>query len=180
MTPMPRQSAMLTLDIPDMGWKVKVLRETMPKAYQAGLEAGIRGAVILIETAVKDLLDGPALNRRSGRLWKSVHGEVHSRMGRVIGIVGTNVKYAAVHEFGGVIRPKSADGWLMFEGGDGFVRVKDVNMPSRPFMSRAFKEQKAAAVGLIRTSIQAAANNALKTGKVLQVAQRRKVGFGAS
>ena len=48
--------------------------------------------------------------------------------------VGTNVPYAATHQFGAVIRPKSG-GYLMFRMPDGsFRRVKQVTIPARPFL----------------------------------------------
>lgn len=55
--------------------------------------------------------------------------------------VGTNAIYAAIHQFGGVIKAKTAKG-LSFtlpgfaaEGGqEGFVNVRSVTMPARPFV----------------------------------------------
>jgi phage virion morphogenesis protein len=47
--------------------------------------------------------------------------------------VGTNVPYAAIHQFGGVIRPKNGK-ILRFKGSGGWVSKKEVVMPARPFL----------------------------------------------
>lgn len=47
---------------------------------------------------------------------------------------GTNSTYAAIHQFGGEIRPTSAKA-LVFKAPDGsFVRAKKVTIPARPFL----------------------------------------------
>ncbi len=55
--------------------------------------------------------------------------------------VGTNVEYAAIHQFGGEIKPKSKKA-LQFQvpGGD-FVTVKKVDMPARPFIGISKEDQ---------------------------------------
>ena len=45
--------------------------------------------------------------------------------------VGSNLKYSAIHHFGGVIRAKNA-GALRFRIGESFVMKKAVTMPARP------------------------------------------------
>ncbi len=47
--------------------------------------------------------------------------------------VGTNVRYARVHQFGAVIRARSAE-FLRFRIGDRWARKKEVTIPARPFM----------------------------------------------
>lgn len=48
--------------------------------------------------------------------------------------VGTNVNYAAVHQFGTVINPKKSGGRLVFAGPNGPIFAKKVTIPARPFM----------------------------------------------
>lgn len=56
-------------------------------------------------------------------------GEDHSEWG-----ADTSVIYAAIHQFGGVIRPKNKP-YLTFKLPDGsFRRVKQVTIPARPFI----------------------------------------------
>ena len=47
--------------------------------------------------------------------------------------VGTNVIYAAVHQFGATIRPVKADK-LRFRIGDRYVATDEVTIPARPFL----------------------------------------------
>ena len=46
---------------------------------------------------------------------------------------GTNTEYAAIHQFGGVVRAKSA-GALRFQTGGEWVTKKSVTIPARPFL----------------------------------------------
>jgi len=48
-------------------------------------------------------------------------------------MIGTNVIYAAIHQFGGVIRPKSAKK-LAFRTPDGLRLVDQVTIPARPYL----------------------------------------------
>lgn len=48
-------------------------------------------------------------------------------------LIGTNVAYAHVHQFGATIRPKRA-GCLVFKGTNGPVFAKQVTVPPRPFL----------------------------------------------
>ncbi len=53
---------------------------------------------------------------------------------------GTNVIYAAIHQFGGVIKAKTAKGLSFFVGGS-FVNVKQINMPARPFLDVSSEDE---------------------------------------
>ncbi len=48
--------------------------------------------------------------------------------------VGTNVIYAAVHQFGATIIPKSADALRFSIPGIGFITSQSVTIPARPFI----------------------------------------------
>jgi phage virion morphogenesis protein len=62
----------------------------------------------------------------SGHLAKEIKPQVPD--GHTV-IVGTNVPYAAIHQFGGVIRPKTANALNV-----GGRAVKKVTIPARPFL----------------------------------------------
>ncbi len=47
--------------------------------------------------------------------------------------IGSNKVYAAIHQFGGVIRPKNARA-LMFRIGGHVVHARQVNIPPRPYL----------------------------------------------
>jgi len=54
--------------------------------------------------------------------------------------VGTNVLYAAVHQFGATIRAKTSRG-LRFRSGGNWVTKKQVTIPARPFLGVSRDDQ---------------------------------------
>lgn len=65
----------------------------------------------------------------SGRLRDSIN----SRPGNDEVLVGTNVIYAAIHQFGGTILPKAAT-HLWFRIGGALIKASKVTLPARPFL----------------------------------------------
>jgi len=63
-----------------------------------------------------------------------LRGSLSEEAGRDYARVGTNKIYAAIHQFGGVIRPKGS-GHLGFKLGGSFVKTKSVTIPARPFLT---------------------------------------------
>jgi HK97 gp10 family phage protein len=55
--------------------------------------------------------------------------------------VGTNVKYASIHEFGGIIRPKTKK-YLKFKIGGAWVTTKQVKIKKKPYLIPALTENK--------------------------------------
>lgn len=70
------------------------------------------------------------------------HREVRVVGDKIIGEFGSNVEYAAIHEFGGEIKAKNVK-FLRFRTFDGaWHSVKKVTMPARPYLRpAAAKEQ---------------------------------------
>lgn len=68
--------------------------------------------------------------RDTGRLQRSITANADAQ-----GVtIGTNVRYASVHQFGAVIRPRRARR-LVFPGPNGrLIFAKQVTVPARPFM----------------------------------------------
>jgi phage virion morphogenesis protein len=67
-------------------------------------------------------------------------------------IIGSGLIYAAIHQFGGTIVPKSAAA-LVFSIGNQIYRVKKVTMPARPYIGLSGEDRDElvqAAVGYIR------------------------------
>lgn len=54
--------------------------------------------------------------------------------------IGTTVKYAAIHNYGGVIKPKTKD-LLRWKDANGWHAAKQVTIPKRPFLEGAWNEQ---------------------------------------
>lgn len=75
---------------------------------------------------------GPGILRESamrGGLMASITFETSSDAVQV----GTNKVYAAIHQFGGTIKPKSGDA-LVFRIGGQLVFARSVTIPARPFL----------------------------------------------
>lgn len=61
-------------------------------------------------------------------------GSLSARHGRNFAEWGVNRIYAAIHQFGGVIRPKTAKALRFQLAGGGFAVVQSVTMPARPYL----------------------------------------------
>ncbi len=106
---------------------------------------------ITIQRAVKeDKLTGQVLHNRTGTLRRSINQEMVIGAGKITAIVGTNVVYAGIHEYGGTIRPHLVEAknakFLRFMGRDGkwtfrkAVMIPEVHMPERSFLRSTLQE----------------------------------------
>jgi HK97 gp10 family phage protein len=92
---------------------------------------------LVFERAAKEKIKEKGLID-TGRLRASVVTQALSHKTVVVGV--QNLVYAAIHEFGGVIKPKNGS-YLRFKTKDGnWVTTKEVTMPARPYMRPAFYE----------------------------------------
>lgn len=73
---------------------------SMNAAVRRALERAVEALAIVIQGKVMRKLTGPVLNERTHRLHDSIHYEMASSPQAVVAVVGTNVEYAAYHEFG--------------------------------------------------------------------------------
>lgn len=80
--------------------------------------------------SIRVLVSGGKTLSESGRLGDSITHEVSSNSVRV----GTNVGYAATHQFGNTIRARSAKGLRFRIPGIGWVTKQSVTIPARPFL----------------------------------------------
>jgi len=71
---------------------------------------------------------------------------------RVSVLVGTNLVYAAIQEFGGTIFPKKGR-FLVFEIDGKKIFARKVTLPPRPYLRPAFDEQKGEAVKVFRLAV---------------------------
>ena len=71
--------------------------------------------------------------------------------------VGTNVLYAAIHQFGGEIRPKSADALYIQRAGKIVAVVDSVTMPARPYLGIDDRDRDAISDILLAALAEAAA-----------------------
>ena len=90
----------------------------------------------------------------TGRLRTSIHAQV-VRYGTAK--VGTNVEYAAIHEYGGMIfaknpLPGTSTGrpWLRFKIGDRWVTTDRVRIQRRPYLGPALEKKRPDVIRIIR------------------------------
>jgi phage gpG-like protein len=118
--------------------------EAIPSAVRAALLRKITGLSLELEAKVKGKLSGSVLKVRTGALRRSIFSEVNNTDAMVQGRVASSgdVKYAAIHEFGGttkahIIEPKKA-GVLAFMAGGKMRFAKRVNHPGSVMPERSF------------------------------------------
>jgi HK97 gp10 family phage protein len=121
------------------------------------IDAGRAGA-LLIQNEAKVLV-----RRRSGTLSRSIHNEVaESGPRRAVIHIGTDLIYAAIHEFGGTIKPKRGK-FLRFKNQAGeYVFTKQVTIRAHPYMRPAFDTKRAAAIAEIRAALKTLVEKAAK------------------
>ena len=143
----------MLVEISLTGDKALIARlEKMPGAVRQALELKVTVLALKLEKLIKTgKLNGQVLNRISGRLARSINNKVEVTANSVFAKVFSagDVKYAAIHEYGGqtaphIIEPKKAS-VLAFAGAGGMVFAKRVNhpgskMPQRSFMRSALKD----------------------------------------
>ena len=74
--------------------------------------------------------------------------------GAMRAIVGTNLVYAAIQEYGGTIKAKNAP-YLVFKTADGqWHRVKAVTIPARPYLTPAMQTERDNAIKEIGAALE--------------------------
>lgn len=112
------------------------------------LEYAVRRLAIEVQTAVKDTkLSGQVLKVRTGTLRRSINQEVRVSSKSVEAIIGTNVEYAAAHEYGGPFQVKAhlrmmRTAWNRPVKNPRMIQVRahTVNMPERSFLRTTLNE----------------------------------------
>lgn len=82
------------------GWKCPALQKALKQIGALPAELGKIGALLTKE--IEQNVSGRILNRRTGNLWKSWQWEVNVKDAGWQLIVGSDVVYARIHEFGGM------------------------------------------------------------------------------
>lgn len=141
-------------------------------AARGEIQKGIGRITLKLLTRVKaQKLSGQALNVRTGRLRRSITQRIESGADEISGIVGTNVDYAAAHEYGfkGAVtvkqhlrlvkqafgRPLKSPVWATVG-----AHTKNANIPERSFLRSALADMKNA--GVIEAEIDASIAHAIE------------------
>lgn len=144
-------------------------------AARGEIQKGIGRIVLKLLVRVKSQkLSGQALNVRTGRLRRSITQRIESSASEISGIVGTNVDYAAIHEYGfkGAVtvkqhlrlvkqafgRPLKSPVWSMVG-----THTKNVSLPERSFLRSALADLRSS--GVIEAEIDGAIARAIETAR---------------
>lgn len=149
--------------------------DRMPESIALALQRKVTALTLKLERKIKaEKLNGQVLNRVTGRLARSITHEVDVEPNGVYGRVFStgDVKYAAIHEFGGqttphVIYPKKAQALSFMGSGGNRVFAKKVNhpgskMPERSFMRSALRDMSTE----ISTGLKTAVIDAIRGNQV--------------
>ncbi len=109
------------------------LKELRGRTKEASVLILSRTGAKIVANTQQNYLSGQVLKVQSGRLRNSGYWRLEGKTRLKIGFA---VIYAAIHEFGGTIVPRSKN-YLKFQINGRWVMTKKVVMPKRPYLSRA-------------------------------------------
>lgn len=115
---------------------LKELRDILKKAKDSDLKVAIfHTAHEFRNYMIRSKLSGQVLNRVTGALVDNINvKEEDSEPDRFRVIINPSMPYSAIHEFGGVIKPKRKGGMLRFSIGDNVFYSKSVTIPERSYL----------------------------------------------
>lgn len=120
----------------------KNMLKGLPKAFEEGSEKGFEHGLRDVVADIKNkFTSASGLRIRSGKLRDSINSTMKKQGGTLHGYVGSTEEYAPTHEFGAIITPKVGD-YLKFKGKSGWVSVKKVVIPRRPFLLPGIERNK--------------------------------------
>lgn len=133
--------------------KLRDLGDGMAEALEAATQTG----ALVVQNAAKEKAP-----YRTGTLRRSIHMETTKRTRDEVEVaVGTDLEYAAIHEFGGTITPKTAKKLHFFVDGEE-VFADEVQIPARPYLRPALDENKDKVVEEIGAALKAAIGKLVK------------------
>lgn len=140
----------------DPGDVLKNMAKLSDSIAAKNLETATRAGALLILNSAKQ-----KVRYKTGTLRRSLHMEtaVATRNGCKI-LVGTDLKYAKIHEYGGTVKAKGR--YLVFVGQDGKkVFVKSVTIKAQPYMRPAIDENRSAVAQEIGDALRALLGGAI-------------------
>lgn len=156
---------MITITILGADQVVLRLRE-MTSATRAALARAVTASAIELEARAKEKLAGEVLKERTHHLHDSIHHQVQESASAVTGVVGTDVVYAAIHEYGfsGTEQVREHLRRISVAFGKPIAPVeatvrahsRRMQMPERSFLRSSLKELEPAIVARLRAAVEQA------------------------
>ena len=142
----------------------------MPNQVRSALLRAVTEEAIRVQKRVQGKLAGAVLRERTHHLHDSIHYKIEESAGGILAKVGTDVVYAAIHEYGfhGVeqvrqhLRHQSVAFGRPIAPIDVMVRAhaRKVNLPERSFLRSTLAEMTADIVARLEEAVQQAAAEA--------------------
>jgi phage gpG-like protein len=130
----------------------------------------LRGEIVkltqALATLVRAKLSGGVLNKRTGRLYNSIQSMLIENTTSIYGRVSTQgVPYAAIHEFGGIIKHPGSSKFQAWQGPGGWVythmtRPHDIPIPQRSYMQSSLNDMRDEIVERMTAAVRAGAKAA--------------------
>lgn len=124
--------------------KSKAYLESMPKRALEGAYKGLKRAMYDLEADAVQGFEKSGLHSKTGNLKNSIWTKPPKSAQDLVGLLGANKVYAAIHELGGTTKPhvikgkNTKTGRLKFEVGGKYVYPKQVNHPGATMPKRSF------------------------------------------
>ena len=114
----------------------RAMLEKYPGRFRAALVNGLKQAMMFAEGEAKKNLSGGPRNVKvvSGHLRRSIKSSVNPL--DLTGTIGSDVIYAAIHEYGGDITAKKGR-FLVFQANGHWIKTPKVTIPKRPYLTPA-------------------------------------------
>lgn len=126
------------------------MKITQPKAQLDALYKGLKGAPGQMKREVFVAVDSSMQGihgrtvqyapYKTGNLRRSFTWLTDDEGDRIVGVIGTNLDYAWVQEFGMTIKAKRSK-YLHFKGSHGWAKVKQVKIPGKHYFGRAIEAE---------------------------------------
>jgi len=123
---------------------------TMPERIRDALSGKANALAAALQAKIQQKLSGAVLNQKSGALARSIAATVDDSSANVsVSIAAADIKYAAIHEFGGIIPPHEivpdkAKALAFVVGGKQVfaarVNLPAIAMPERSYMRASLAE----------------------------------------
>jgi len=129
----------------------------IPDKVRMSLRRKVTSLALKLEAHIKlNKLSGQVLGIITGDLKSSIHSEVRETKDEIIGrVFSANVKYAAIHEFGGTINHPGGQPYMVIAGKGavfvskakagskgiaGYTKAHVINMPERSYMRSGMRD----------------------------------------
>jgi phage gpG-like protein len=114
--------------------ETKTMLSRLPTDWYNALYKGIKESTKKIENYIKESFGSVGKPKiRTGKLKASIIGEVEKSGNTFIGLLSSNLDYAAVQEFGATIKSLKSQ-YLTFQINGQWVKVREVIIPARPYL----------------------------------------------